>query len=449
MATPALPLTAFEEFLIWEDRPAYPWSIFARMQFSGRIDRRAFESAVAAIMPRHPLLISRVQMSGRRPFWIVQPGALPEIIWSAGPTGQAFPVTRRQDLREEIGLRLFVVESPGSCDVTLQFHHACCDGGGMSVFGTDLLIAYALAATGTHSRRLQLPPLDPALLSRRGSYGLNFRKLLKLLPRHLGETRGVLHFFERTPSPLLPYRVSPDDDPPPPGFPATRTHTFTVAETASLYETARRLGVTINDLLARDIFLALGEWRARHGGGDDDAWLRMMVPVDLRSRGDRLLPAANMVGSVFLDRRSCDFADPAKLLSGIAGEMQDSKNHHLGLIFIYSLRAFGLLPGGLKRNARRDWCSVSSIFSNMGRVLRRLPLPKDNGRHVAGDATLELIEGVAPIRPYNCATFLSTEYAGRLTMTLHYDPRPLDPAQADDLTATLARRVRATVTWKA
>ena len=448
MDTLALPLTAFEEFLIWEDRPAYPWSIFARLRFSGRIDRRAFEAAVEAIMPRHPLLISRLQMRGRRPFWIVQPGALPEIIWSAGPTGEAFPITRRQDLHDEIGLRLFVVEGRNACDVTLQFHHACCDGAGMAVFGTDLLIAYTLA-TGAHSRRLQMPPLDPARLARRGVYGLNFWKFAKLLPRQISDVAGVRQFFGRTPVPLLPHRVPPDDDPPPAGFPATRTHTFTVAETAALYETAKRLSVTVNDLLARDIFLALGEWRARYGGGDDDAWLRLMVPVDLRSSGDRLLPAANVVGSVFLDRRRGDFADPGRLLAGIAGELQDTKDNRLGLVFIYSLSVLGLLPGGLKRNARRDWCSVSSIFSNMGRVLRRLPLPKDNGRHVAGDAILEQIEGVAPIRPYNCATFLATEYAGRLTMTLHYDPRPVGPAQADDLTATFARRVQATVSGNA
>jgi hypothetical protein len=85
----------------------------------------------------------------------------------------------------------------------------------------------------------------------------------------------------------------------------------------------------------------------------------------------------------------------------------------------------------------------------MGRVLRRLPLPKDKGRHVAGDAILERIEGVAPIRPYNCATFLATEYAGRLTMTLHYDPRPVGSAQADDLIATFARRARATASGNA
>lgn len=440
----ALPLTAFEEFLIWEDRPAYPWSIFARLRFSGRIDRQAFEAAVETIMPRHPLLISRLEIRGRRLFWVVQPGAQPEVIWSGGPRGEAFPLARRQDLREELGLRLFVVEGPDSCDVTLQLHHACCDGAGMAVFVVDLLIAYALA-TGARSRRLQLAPLDPGRLVRRGAHGLNFWKFAKLLPGQMRDVAGIRQFFARTPVPLLLHRVAHDHDPPPAGYPATRGHTFTNVETAALYQTARRLRVTVNDLLTRDVFLTLNEWRARHGGGDDDAWLRLMVPTDLRTPADRLLPAANVVGSVFLDRRGGDFADPAGLLAGIARELQDTKDNRLGLVFIYSLRALGLLPGALKRNARRDRCSVTSIFSNMGKVLRRLPLPRDNGRHVVGNLTLERIEGVAPIRPYNCVTFLATEYAGRLTMTLHYDPRPVGAAQADDLAATFARRVRATV----
>lgn len=439
-----LPLTAFEEFLIWEDRPAYPWSIFARLRFSGRIDRHAFEAAVASIMPRHPLLISRLELRGRRLFWVVQPGALPQVTWSAVPSGEAFPAAHRQDLREVLGLKLFVVEDLDSCDVTLQFHHACCDGAGIAVFVADLLVAYALA-TGARSRRLQLAPLDPGRLGRRGAYGLNFWKFAKLLPRQMRDVAGIRQFFARTPVPLLPHRVAHDHDPPPAGFPATRGHTFSKAETAALHQTARRLGVTANDLLARDIFLALNEWRARHGGGDEDAWLRLMVPTDLRTPADRLLPAANVVGSIFLDRRGGDFSDPARLLAGIASELQDAKDNRLGLVFVYSLRALGLLPGALQHNARRDRCSVTSIFSNMGKVLRRLPLPRDNGRHVVGNMTLERIEGVAPIRPYNCVTFLATEYAGRLTMTLHYDPRPIGAALADDLAATFARRVQATV----
>jgi len=444
MSLRTLPLTVFEEFLLWEDRPAYPWSCFARLQFTGRIDRDAFQSAVQMVMPRHPLLTSRLEMSGRRPSWSVQPDALPEINWLSGPTGQSLPAARQQDLRKEIGLRLFVVESGDSCDVTAQFHHACCDGVGIQSFGNDLVIAYALAK-GMRSRRLQLPALDPARLARRGAYGLTFWKLLRMLPEQVLGLPGVGQFFSRSPAPVLPHRAPPDDGPHPAGFPATCTHTFTREETAALGRAAQQLNVTANDLLIRDLYLALDEWRTRHGARDNDEWLRVMVPMNLRSAQDRLLSAANAVGSVFLDRRGRDFDDPAQLLAGIAHELRLIRDHRLGLIFIYALHLLSLLPRGLRYIARRDRCVVSSIFSNLGRPLARCPLPRENGRLVVGDLVLERMDGTAPLRPYNCATFTVMEYARRLSMMLYYDPRVVSAAQADDLAAAFARRLRATM----
>jgi len=439
----SLPLTTFEEYLLWEDRLSYPWSCFARLQFTGQIDRKALETALRAVMPRHPLLASRLERRGGRPFWNVQPGAMPQIEWLAGPTGGALPAAGRQDLREEIGLRLFVTENGASCDVTLQFHHACCDGAGIEVFVNDLLIAYALARSAAPSR-LRLPKLDSGRLARRGTYGLTCRKLLTILPRQVRGLWGAGQFFARSPAPLLPHRALPDDDPPPNGYPATCTHVFTREESAAFHKAARRLNVTSNDLLIRDVFVALAQWRVRHGAGDDGAWLRMMVPMNLRSRADRLLPAANGVGSVFLDRRGRDFADPGQLLAGIARELQFIKDRELGLIFIYTLNLLGLIPGGLRINARRDQCTVSSIFSNIGMPLRRCPLPRENGRLVAGDVVLEQIDGTVPIRPYNCVSFLVNDYAHRLSVMLHYDPRQVSEIQADDLAATFARCVRAT-----
>ena len=206
---------------------------------------------------------------------------------------------------------------------------------------------------------------------------------------------------------------------------------------------ANQYRVTPNDLLARDLYLALEKWRARHASDGND-WLRMMVPMNLRSSADRSLPAANKVGMIFLDRCKDDFPDPARLLSGIARELQLIKERRLGLIFVYALQMLSVLPGGMKSVARLDKCTVSTIFSNMGRMLRRCPLPKNDGQHVAGNVTLQQIDGVIPIFPYNCASFLSIDYAHRLTVTLHYDPRPMSAAQATDLASAFARRVRAT-----
>ena len=176
----------------------------------------------------------------------------------------------------------------------------------------------------------------------------------------------------------------------------------------------------------------------------DDSWLRLMVPMNLRTKADRLLPAANSVGSIFMDRRGRDFADPARLLAGIAQELQIVKDRGLGLIFVYSLNLLRLLPGALRLTARQNKCTVSGIFSNAGRMARRCPLPRDNGRIVAADLVLEGIDGAVPVRPYNCVAFFANDYARRLSVMLHYDPRSLSPEQADDLASTFARRVRAT-----
>ena len=443
MTTSRLPLTVFEELLFWENRPAYPCSCFARLQLSGRIDHEAFQAAVKAVMPRHPLLASRVEARGRRLIWKQEPDALPEIRWLSGPTGGSLPATTYQDLRDEIGLRLLVVENGNSCDVTAQFNHACCDGVGIQALLSDILVAYALAK-GARSDRLRLPNLEPGRLARRGAYGLSFMKLAGLLPRQIIGLPGAAHFFARSPSPLLPYHAPNDDDPTPEGYPATRMHVFSQDETASLNNAAGRLDVTVNDLLARDLYLALGKWRARQGAGNDDEWLRVMIPTNLRSTQDKVLPAANMVGAIFLDRSGRDIGNARQLLAGIARELQLIRENRLGLVFIYALHVLGVFPGGLRSIARRRTCRTSSIFSNLGRPLLRCPLPRERGLLVAGDLVLQGTDGAVPLPPFVCTTVTVMEYARRLSMTLHYDPRCVTPSQAEDLCAALVHRVRAT-----
>jgi hypothetical protein len=82
--------------------------------------------------------------------------------------------------------------------------------------------------------------------------------------------------------------------------------------------TARRLGVAVNDLLIRDCFLTLKRWRMRTG--DQSGWIRVAVPVNLRTRADRRLPAANKASLVFLDRLARHMADPQRLLHSVHEE---------------------------------------------------------------------------------------------------------------------------------
>jgi hypothetical protein len=165
----------------------------------------------------------------------------------------------------------------------------------------------------------------------------------------------------------------------------------------------------------------------------------------LRNTDDRLMPAANILSSVFLDRRSPDFADPDQLLRGIHEEMDLIKRLELGFTFIFSTAICRRFLGGLEKKVRADKCSISCILTNVGTPLAHVPLPRRGQCIIAGNVTLEDLQIAVPVRPYSCATIAVAIYAHRLGISLHYDPRPLTEQQASDLLETYVRRIQASI----
>jgi hypothetical protein len=249
----------------------------------------------------------------------------------------------------------------------------------------------------------------------------------------------------RKPAPLIPHQVCPNEGPSPQPYPTMLHYLLDREKTAAVRKAAMRRGVTSNDLLARDLFLAAAEWRMRQNIDDDGSWLRMMIPINLRSTEDHSMPAANMVSSVFLDRRGTDFADPDHLLSGIHEEMDLIKRLRLGFTFIFSTAICRRFLGGLEKKVRADKCTISCIFTNTGTPFAHVPLSRRDEYIVAGNVTLEDLQIAVPVRPYSCATIAVALYANRLGITLHYDPRPLTEQQASDLLETYVRRIQASI----
>jgi hypothetical protein len=91
---------------------------------------------------------------------------------------------------------------------------------------------------------------------------------------------------------------------------------------------------------------------------------------------------------------------------------------------------------------RVEKCRMSIMFSNMGKPLRHLPLPRSNGRLVAGNVTLEGMDFVGALHPYLCVNVCVASYANQLSFTLQYDQRALSKAQATDLCDTYIRRIQ-------
>jgi hypothetical protein len=256
---------------------------------------------------------------------------------------------------------------------------------------------------------------------------------------------GVRQFLMRRPTPIVPGRVTGTEAALDVHYPLASTHTFTREQTRSLRAVAKREECTVNELLARELLLTLGRFRVRHGVGDAGDWLRISVPMNLRRAPDRSLPAANVVSMIFLDRQQTDLEDPQALLRSLHDEMQLIKTHELGLTFVLSLALARRFPGGLKRQGDRYRCTATCLFTNLGNLFTRTPVPRDKSRRlVVGDVTLESLDLIAPIRPFTGAAFTPFHYANCLGTTLHWDPRMLTAEQANELLQGYVEGVQAT-----
>ncbi len=436
-----IPLSIIEQYLFWEDRPAYPWSCFFRLNFDGVIERQEIEAAIAKALERNPLMRSKVTVkTERKLYWEIDEHYEPQITFSNRPPEEypGAPTLEYLDLTKEIGTRFFVETSENKSNLLIQFHHACCDGGGILSFADELMIAYAREM----GLEVEFPKVSASKLGKRAKFPMGFLKRLKDVRKQLVGLAGIRQFIQRDPQPIVRHQARQETDALPPSYPNMFTRAVGLDESTQLRAFARTTKVRLNDLLIRDLFLTLYAWRKRNTDFEDATWIRMLVPMNLRTSFHRDLSAANVVSSIFLDRNGQHLECDSDLLKGIHDEMNLIKDNNLGQIFLHSLRLCRWFPG-LKKTARRDECTNTCILTNIGKPFNRSRLPKKKGKLSPGNLILENIECAAPIRPYNCISFTVMEYAKQLYLTLHFDSRFLSPEAANDIMNQFIERLRA------
>ena len=432
-----LPLSEFEHYMYADDRASSPMTAFMRYRFTGRFDRADFEQAFAAALVCHPLLRARIvgrpEQRSSCLSW-VESEVAPELNWVAEGEQPRFREQMFIDLQRAPGTRLWVRELGRQSELITQLHHACADGLGSLHFVETLLLAY-------HARRSGNNPLAAAAvradqLKSRGMRRLRTREQVGRI--YKGVIR-IARYFRSSPEPMAA-PVRPADEIR--AFPPILTAWLQSHETQAVRSAAHELGATANSFLLCELLLTLDDWNRRRGGRSRP--LRIVVPVNLREHAG-LMPACNSVSMSFVDRSPAQLADPRELLRNVVAELDETKNLRRGMVLLPIVRLLGMIPGGLKSQLRSDRCLGTTVFSNLGIPFDRSPLMGSDGRLTAGEVTLESVEAAPPTRPLTHTTFVVHCYAGRLGVTLRYDPEVLREEDAESLLDDYFRRLRESI----
>ncbi|MBI5684263.1 MAG: hypothetical protein HZC54_04215 [Verrucomicrobia bacterium] len=445
-----LKLNVFERYMLADDRPTSPMSFFVRVLFSGAFDKAAFVAALEAALQRHPLLHAR--LTGRRAgdlAWVASPKLLPWFDLSNEGVPMLFPSGFRLDLRRENGLRVWIRHGDDRGEIRFQFHHACCDGVAANQFIADVLCAYDWKQRGLADGAPAFRPLDVETLRRRDRLGARQQnRLLRGLVAAWGALVRLPHFFLTRPTPLhAPGDANGDGtDVHDTLVPDLLTWRFDTTQLDNLLVTAKESGVTLNDLMIRDFFLAMRAWNNHHSGGRG-TFLRILIPFNLRGPEHDRLPVTNVMGMINIDRRFEQLArsNPEALLDGIRSETRFLKRSRLPAAFIHAMAVSEKAMGSLERIFRTDRCLTTAVLSNLGRIFTDTPLRRHGGKLLAGGLVVEAVDTAPPVRTGSGISCTLYTYASQMSLTLLYDRRCFSSTVAVQLLKRLVAQIERTV----
>ncbi len=418
-----LPLVPFESMMLYDDRPSYPMTCAAMFEFEGDLRRAAFEQAVALASRRHPLLCSYVRQT-RRNQWAWMPAETPpRVAWLGTEKATEFARCMPLDLRREIGLRIWVRDSGRQPTIHIEFHHACCDGAGGLAFIEDLFAFYAAQFGRGKSGQAALPKIDPSLLCGRSHFPMD-RRILSRIRTALADAVATWNLVGRCAMPLA-YRETPR-------FQADLewqksrfvTRRFDKKLLTGLRKAATACGATVNDLLLRDLYLAIDEWNQYCGAVGSNNRLRIVIPVNLRTRSDLKMSAANKFGYMFVTRHEQHLAKPDELLATLTAEAAKLRRTQFPVRFVRRLAMMKALGFGFPVVFSPRRCLATAIMSNLGDPTRRFRtrFPRHGGLIQVGNLMMTAFSATTPLRPLTRAGFFFNTYGNQLTISARFDP---------------------------
>lgn len=413
-------MTPFESYMLADDGPQFPMTFVLVCEFSGKIDREAFQHAVDSGLQRHPMLRSIIKPAkSDRDCWVAAENYDSQVRW--GELDESIYVTGtgvNLNLRTDIGFRCWCHHDSERGKLITVFHHVTCDGIGAYQFLGDVFWYYAKQMGHDYPDLVELDPRD-------------LRKRLRTsLSDELIQSVAEQQWAVQAPSeqrlvqPLAtPHDKSSDDESK--LYPQLLSHTYNKNEFRELRLDAQESGQTINDRLLESLFTVTGRWNQEYSTDFDTKDVCVNMPLDLRLPDNPVFSATNMVTCSLIRRTAEQIGDRMELPNSLREQMVQIKHSRFNSPFMQLLVGAPITFNDAKTMFSSQKCLATATFSNTGDPTRRFlaELPRKKGVIHFGNLVLDDIGGASPLRYETRVAVNVFTYRRNLRICMRFDPQ--------------------------
>lgn len=459
---PSWSVLPFERYMIEDDTAEYPMTFSVNWEVHGQLDLDCLGMAVLEVLEHHPLLNARLrQEAGGKLLWIGRSvqnkeskdvGGAPLFVWEETPERN----WQRLDLSHEGPLRVIwekLAADPddaaewgtGGGRLVFVFHHAASDGIGSLEFCGDVFYAYqqhwkasqdasdgALGASDSQERHKRVRIADSELITERSTLDRSVSGSVSAWEALRFTLLETVRFFLRRAVVLRAGKTGEKSVLDANSLATKREghcgdefcwpDLWGVAlsrhETDVLRRGAENRGATLNELVTAVLMEVVNEIVEPFTERKRRGWLSVLVPINMRVRQRRRLPACNAIGYAFLKRARRDVAGWEADLPGIVAELRAIQSWKIGGMFLDALAKQEAWPRWMRSLVKRVVRPATFVFSFVGDPVRRFAhrLPMNDQGILLGEATISQMAGAPPPRPGTEVAILGSLFGQRLTL---------------------------------
>ena len=434
-----LPLSDFEYYMLLDDRPSHPMVFVMVVDVHGALREAAFRESLQELIQAHPLLNCRAEKLAKLGWcWSPLEAQPPSVEWESvtpDAVSKFVPQVRAINIRTSQGIHVQIKAAESAARIAIWLHHACCDGlASLQLIG-ELLARYGQKTAAPDAKLPEFTPVEAQKLLQRENYETSeaaAQRQKRSVARIVGK---VARLLLRAPVTLagsadLKKLTRPNSDQENSSDNVSDSGQFAIQSAVIPRTTYRMLravaakqGVSVNDLLVREMMLHIRSWNRRGGIRFGRRWIRLAIPLSMRTGLHENMPAANVVSYALVTRREKDCDDPEELLRSIHQQTSDVLYNREGIVCLKLFRILRRIPGAMKAFLSFKTVLSTMVLANVGDVRKRFSgrFPLQKGRWIAGNVVVEQIHGVAPVRPNTRAAMSIGDYAGELSLSLRTD----------------------------